>query len=103
MITALVQFKLPASKSREEVIELFKGSAPKYREMPGLVRKYYILSEDGHGGGVYLWNSREEAESVYSPEWRQMIEERFGAPPVITYFEAPVIVDNLRGEVVVDA
>lgn len=103
MITALVQFKLPTSKSRDDVIDMFKDSAPKYREMPGLIRKYYVLSEDGHGGGMYLWESRKAAEDAYSPDWRRTIEARFGAPPTITYFEAPVVVDNLSGDVITDA
>jgi len=100
MITAFVQFKLPDSKSREDVIEMFKGSAPRYRALPGLIRKYYVLSGDGYGGGMYLWESREAAEKVYNAEWCKGIEERFGAPPTITYFDAPVIVDNLSDEII---
>jgi hypothetical protein len=57
MITALVQFKLPQPISREKAREVFSGTAPKYREIHGLIRKYYVLSPDGGtAGGVYLWN-----------------------------------------------
>ena len=56
MITALVQFRLPQPVAREKAQQLFVGSAPKYREASGLIRKYYLLSEDGGtAGGVYLW------------------------------------------------
>jgi predicted RNase H-like nuclease len=103
MVTALVQFPLPASVTREAAIGLFKGSAPRYRDMPGLIRKYYVLGEDGRGGGIYLWKSREAAERVYDAVWRTMIKERYGAEPVITYFDTPVIVDNTTGEISVDA
>ena len=102
MVTALVQFKLPPSVSRREAIDLFKASAPRYLNMPGLVRKYYLYGEDG-GGGVYLWKTREMAERVYTAEWRRMIKDRYGAEPVITYFETPVIVDNAHGEITSDA
>jgi hypothetical protein len=47
MITALVQFKLPQPVTREKAQQLFVGTAPKYRETSGLIRKYYLLSEDG--------------------------------------------------------
>ena len=93
MITAIVRFKLPENVTLPAATELFKGSAPKYQNLPGLVRKYYLYGE-GQGGGVYLWKSRADAEKVYTAEWRAMIAQRYGAEPEITYFESPVIVDN---------
>ena len=55
MITAIVNFKLPAEIDAKKAAELFKGSAPKYRGMKGLVRKYYLFDEQSRiGGGVYL-------------------------------------------------
>ena len=95
MITAIVNFKLPADIDAKKAAELFKGSAPKYRGMKGLVRKYYLFDDKSRiGGGVYLWKSRADAEKVYTAEWRAMIAQRYGAEPEITYFESPVIVDN---------
>ena len=95
MITAIVNFKLPADIDSKKAAELFKGSAPKYRGMKGLVRKYYLFDDKSRiGGGVYLWKSRADAEKVYTAEWRAMIAQRYGAEPEITYYESPVIVDN---------
>ena len=54
MITAIVNFKLPADIDAKKAAELFKGSAPKYRGLKGLVRKYYLFDEEKRiGGGVY--------------------------------------------------
>jgi hypothetical protein len=103
MITALVQFRLPQPVTREKAKEVFLGSAPKYREVPGLVRKYYVLSQDGTtAGGVYLWRSRADAERLYTEEWKGVVRGRYGAEPAITYFESPVIVDNQSNEIVAD-
>jgi hypothetical protein len=103
MITALVQFRLPKPISRERAKELFSGTAPKYREVRGLLRKYYLLSEDGRtAGGAYLWKSRAEAEKLYTGEWRQFILDTYGAEASVTYFESPVVVDNLSGEIIKD-
>src|SRR5262245_11311806 len=102
MVTAFVQFKLPPSMSRREAIDLYKASAPRYQSVSGLIRKYYIHG-DGGGGGIYLWKSREAAERLYNPEWCRMIRERYGAEPVITYFDTPVIVDNALGETITNA
>ena len=100
MITAIVQFKLPQAVSRERAQELFLGTAPKYREATGLVRKYYLLSEDGTtAGGAYLWKSRADAERMYTSAWRQHIARTYGAEPLLQYFETPVVVDNVTGDI----
>jgi hypothetical protein len=81
--------------------QLFAGSAPKYREASGLIRKYYLLSEDGGtAGGVYLWKSKKDAAELYTKEWENVIRERYGALPTVTYFESPVVVDNLTNEII---
>ena len=103
MITALVQFKLPQPVTREKAKEIFSGTAPKYRDVHGLIRKCYLLSEDGGtAGGVYLWSSRSDAEQLYTDEWRKFIAEKYGAEPSVQYFDTPVIVDNLVGEILKD-
>ena len=104
MITALVQFRLAQPVTREKAQQLFNGSAQKYRETSGLIRKYYLLSEDGGtGGGVYLWKSKKDAAALYTKEWENVIRERYGALPTISYFESPVVVDNLTNEIVSDS
>src|SRR5262249_41905106 len=70
-------------------------SAPNYRGVPGLVRKYYLYGDDRTGGGVYLWNSREAAERFYSEAWRTTIAQRFGAQPEISFYDTAVIVENV--------
>jgi hypothetical protein len=103
MITALVQFKLPKPMTRDEAQEVFSATAPRYRDLQGLIRKYYVLSEDGEtAGGVYLWQSLKEAEKVYDNDWRKFISGKYGSEPRITYFETPIIVDNLTGEIIKD-
>lgn len=104
MITALVQFKLPEPITREKAKEIFSSTAPKYRDVHGLIRKYYLLSEDGKtAGGVYLWESREDAEKLYTDEWKKFIVEKYGTEPSVHYFATPVVVDNLSGEIITDA
>jgi len=95
MITAIVQFRLPSPLSLDEATRRFETSAPKYQNLPGLIRKYYIRSEDGRtAGGIYLWESRQAAERVYDGEWRERVAKLYGAEPTITWFDSPVIVDN---------
>jgi hypothetical protein len=103
MITALVQFTLPQRVTRDKAREIFSGTAPRYREVSGLIRKYYLLSTDGAtAGGVYLWRSLEDAERLYTDDWRRFIAEKYGAEPSVHYFATPVVVDNLISEIIAD-
>ncbi len=99
MIVTIVRFKLPAGTTRDKAVTLFKQTAPRYRALPGLVRKYYLWNADGTAGGCYLWQTRQQAEQLFTAEWRAYVAERYGAEPAVDYFEAPVIIDNLEGKI----
>ncbi len=100
MITTLVQIKLLEPLSIDKAQEIFASTAPKYRKIRGLIRKYYLLSEDGEtAGGVYLWESRKAAEQLYTDDWKEFILQKYGTEPSVTYFNSPVIVDNLLGKI----
>ena len=97
VIVALVRFPLDPSLSAEDVRAMFEASAPSYQTMPGLLRKHYLRAEDGGtAGGVYLWESRAAAEAVYDEAWRTRLTDKYGAPPMIEFFESPVTVDPER-------
>lgn len=103
MIIAFTQFSLPKPITREEARSIFLSTAPKYRGVQGLFRKHYVISEDGLTvGGVYLWNSRPEAEAIYTDAWRSFVREKYGTDPTVTYFECPVVVDNVSEQIIAD-
>jgi hypothetical protein len=103
MITVITTFRLPKPVTREEARSIFLSTAAKYRNVAGLFRKCYVLSEDGStAGGVYLWNSRAEAEAMYTESWRAFVRDKYGVDPSLTYFESPVVVDNVTNEILSD-
>lgn len=94
-VTAVVNFALPEGKTEEELVAGFESSTALYRDVPGLLRKYYLLSEDRRiGGGVYIFETRADAERVHDEVWRARLRERMGVEPDVRYFDSPVIVDN---------
>jgi hypothetical protein len=99
MITAIVQYRLPASISQEACAAHFRMIAPSFQKVPGLLRKQFIHGAGEWAGGVYLWQTRENAEAFYSGPWIDGIRERYGMDPVIQYFETAAITDNQAGEV----
>jgi len=103
MITTFTTFTLPKPITREEAKRIFLSTAPTYRGVPGLFRKVYVLSEDGRtAGGVYLWNSRWVADAMYTASWRSFGGEKYGTEPTVTYFESPVVVDNVSEQILAD-
>ena len=88
------------------------GSCARPRGVTGGDRK--VRSRDGHegigfcyvgsrAGGIYLWESRADAERVYTADWIKFVEGKYGTPPTIEYLHAPVMVDNREGSISVAA
>jgi Putative mono-oxygenase ydhR len=103
MITVITTFQLPKPITREEARRIFLSTAAKYQGVAGLFRKCYVLSQDGNtAGGIYLWNSRTEADAMYTEGWRAFVREKYGTDPSLTYFESPVVVDNVTHEILSD-
>jgi heme-degrading monooxygenase HmoA len=42
----------------DEVLRLYESRAPQYRQVPGLLQKYYLrYRETGEHGAIYVWDS----------------------------------------------
>src|SRR5262245_46588054 len=103
MITSITRFQLPPGIPIEAVKKGFLEVAPHFKQPSGLLRKYFLISEDGKtGGGVYRWNSMDEARTFSEGVIRPMIRDKFHVEPSIEYFDAPVIVDNVTSEIIAD-
>ena len=99
MISAVVRYPLPESIGRAACRDHYEKIAPGFREAPGLISKHFICGDHGVAGGVYQWETREDAEAFYSGPWRAGIVERYGVEPQIEYFTVFCITDNAAGEV----
>lgn len=100
MLIAIVQ--IPGiERSKEDAIAAARSSAPTFAKLPGLVCKYYLNGTNG-GGGVYIWETREAADAWYNEGWAEMMERRFGAKPILTYYDNYVVLDNVNAALRVD-
>lgn len=95
MITEIVTFDLPRGITRDEVLEKYNATVPRWRANPDLLRKTYIYdAENGTGGGVYLWKSKAAAQDAHNAEWCRMAQEVYGSAPRFAYFEAVLEINN---------
>ncbi|NKX46048.1 hypothetical protein [Roseicyclus persicicus] len=97
MILALVEIPLPARRAPDEMIRQSLDSTRIFHKVRGLRRKYYLDSDAG-GGGIYEFATRADAEAWFNEGWADWMEGRFGVRPTLRLFDAPVVLDNERGE-----
>ena len=100
MITVIVYFKLPDGMTREEIISKFEQNAQKWRDNQDLIRINYLIDLDrGIAGGVYLWKEKMHAEIWLGAEFRKMVKDNYGEEPTFQFFETPIVVDNIAGDI----
>jgi heme-degrading monooxygenase HmoA len=100
MIVAVVQFDLREPMTLEAAAISFAQSAPAYETIPGLIRKHFLVNEDGStAGGIYLWRDRDAADAWFTDPWKDRIELKFGHRPTVSYFVSPVSVDGRSTDV----
>jgi hypothetical protein len=100
MIIELVTFKAPPGASWDDILKDARAVVPRWRANPDLLRKHFLLSDDGQEcGGLYLWPSRAAAEAAHDAAWRAGVEKRTGSAPSIRYFDLQMLLDNEAGTV----
>ncbi len=101
MITSITAFELTEPVNHDELAQRFKKSALKYAEVPGLIQKYFCVSEDGKfGADIYLWESKAAEDNLYTEEWMERQVINFGTRPTITWMDCLTIVDRKHTEII---
>lgn len=100
MIVELVTFRAPPGADWDAILKDARATIPRWRADPTLMRKHYLLSEDGtECAGLYIWPTRAAAEAAHDAAWRAAVAQRTGAAPTIRYFALQMLLDNEAGTV----
>ena len=100
MVTVIVYFRIPEGMMREEIILKFEQTSLKWRDNQDLIRKNYLIDFDkGIAGGVYLWREKIHAEIWLGAEFRKMVKDNYGEEPTFQFFETPIVLDNISGDI----
>jgi hypothetical protein len=95
MITVITRFAVPTTIDASQMRAGFTQTAPAFRNVPGLIRKQFLLSADGRtAGGVYLWEEEEAARSFMQQHVGPMIREKYQVEPTIEFYHSPVLIEN---------
>lgn len=94
MHTVMWTFKVPEGTSKDSLRQTIKATAHTYQGIPGLIRKYYGIRDDGQSlVGIYLWESKAAADRLYTADWVGMVTKRWGTPPMRQEWETPMVVE----------
>jgi heme-degrading monooxygenase HmoA len=76
MIIQTTKFK--SGLSEAEADRVMHERSPRFREVPGLLQKYYIKDEKtGERGAVYVWESAEAMQAFRQTELAQSLNEAY--------------------------
>lgn len=95
MTISFTRFSLPRGIDLDQLRAGFFAAGPLFEDAPGLVRKHFVIAEDGRtAGGVYLWENRDTAATFLKTFVAPLIFEKFGVEPTIEFFESPLTVES---------
>ena len=67
----------------DEVDDLFRERAGHYREMDGLLQKFYLHDEEsGRVGGIYVFDSEESSEALFESDIHASLRDAYEARDV---------------------
>jgi hypothetical protein len=100
MITEIVFFDVRKGITRDEVMSLYRQTAPAWGNNTDLHSKYYFFDEkQSLGGGVYIWKNKEAALHWHDEEYRNRIRALYGSEPRITFLDTLLVVDNIMNKI----
>ena len=99
MIAELVKIKLPTGMSRTEVLAVAHQAAEGWATNQDLLRKHFLLDDQGYTYGFYFWKSREAAKAAHGEAFHARVREKFSCEPEFSYFDVLLNLDNLTGSI----
>jgi Putative mono-oxygenase ydhR len=90
-VATLVTIATPPGVGRDRLAAEFDAAVPVYRQVKGLLRKYFILTGDGRFGGIYLWSDPGSAERWFNAAWHERVRKTYGEDARIEWFDTPIL------------
>jgi hypothetical protein len=79
---ALLSVKFTSAFSPEMLMNIFKSDVETFRNVPGLIQKYFATEEHkGAVSGIYLFESKSARAAFWTSELARRIPARYGLIP----------------------
>ena len=100
MHIVISRFTRPSGENAASLKEKFEASAPIYRDLDGLIVKYYLMGTDqDDAGGVYVFASREDADAWFTEDKIAWAIERFGQIK-LEHYDVPISLTTTPPEII---
>jgi heme-degrading monooxygenase HmoA len=90
-VSTLVTIPTPAGIGKARLVQEFQASIPTYRAVPGLLRKHFIITDDGRFGGIYLWKDQAAAEKWFNAGWKERVRATYGTDATLEWFDTAIL------------
>ena len=90
-VSTLVTLPTPAGIGKAQLVQEFQAALPTYRAVPGLLRKHFIITDDGRFGGIYLWKDQAAAEQWFNAGWQQRVRQTYGTDATLEWFDTAIL------------
>jgi len=76
---SVLAVKFQSSHSPEKLMEVCNEQLETFRNVPGLIQKYYIAEEEtGAISGIYLFSSKSARDSFWASDLAKTIPSKYG-------------------------
>ncbi len=93
-VVTVVTMPHPAALSREQILRGFDAEMAIERRVPGLLRRYALLTADGQFGSAYLWRDEAAARQWFNAAWQRKVRTLYGSAPRVEWFDAPILMPS---------
>jgi heme-degrading monooxygenase HmoA len=91
-VATLVLMRTPAGVSRDQIVAGFHKAGPEHRAIPGLLRKHFLIGDNGAAfGGLYLWQDEASAKAWFNTAWHERVRKAYGQDAAIDWFDTPIL------------
>lgn len=90
-VSTLVTIRTPAGIGKPQLVQEFQAAIPTYRAVPGLLRKHFIITDDGRFGGIYLWKDQAAAEEWFNAAWKERVRATYGTDATLEWFDTAIL------------
>lgn len=90
-VATVVTVATPRGVTKVQIVQEFRAAVPVYQKVPGLLRKYFIVTDDGRFGGIYLWKDAGSAQRWFNDAWKDRVLKSYGSAANIEWFDTPIL------------
>jgi heme-degrading monooxygenase HmoA len=90
-VSTLVAITVPAGIGKARLVQEFQAAIPTYRAVPGLLRKHFIITDDGRFGGIYFWKDRAAADQWFNAAWKERVRTTYGSEATLEWFDTVIL------------